>query len=43
MAAQSPEAPPSERKSQSVIGKVSASLQLALEVPDAIEGLADLA
>ncbi len=37
MAAQSQEAPPSEWKSQSLIGKVSASLQLPLEVPVAIE------
>ncbi len=37
MAAQSQEAPPSEWKSQSLIGKVSESLQLPLEVPVAIE------
>ncbi len=36
-AALSNEAPPSEQKSQSLIGKVSASLQLPLEVPVAIE------
>ncbi len=37
MAALSNEASPSEQKSQSLIGKVSASLQLALDVPVAIE------
>ncbi len=37
MAAQSQEAPPSEWKSQSLIGKVSVSLQLPLEVPVAID------
>ncbi len=37
MAAQSQEAPPSEWKSQSLIGKISVSLQLLLEVPVAIE------
>ncbi len=37
MAAQSQEAPPSEWKSQSLIGKVSSSLQLPLEVPVASE------
>ncbi len=42
MAAQSQEAPPSEWKSQSLIGKVSASLQLPLEVPVAIETVSAL-
>ncbi len=37
MAALSSEAPPSEQKSQSLIGKVSMSLQLPLEVPVAID------
>ncbi len=37
MAALSNEALPSEQKSQSLIGQVSASLQLPLEVPVAIE------
>ncbi len=37
MATLSSEAPPSEQKSQSLIGKVSASLQLPLEVRVAIE------
>ncbi len=42
MAALSQEAPPSEWKSQSLIGKVSASLQLALEVSVAIETVSAL-
>ncbi len=37
MAALSNEAPTSEQKSQSLIDKVSVSLQLPLEVPAAIE------
>ncbi len=37
MAALSIKAPPSEQKSQSLISKVSASPQLPLEVPVAIE------
>ncbi len=37
MAALLKEAPPSEQKSQSLIGIVIASLQLQLEVPVAIE------
>ncbi len=37
MAALSNEAPPSEPKSQSLIGKVNVSLHLPLEVPVAIE------
>ncbi len=42
MAAQPQEAPPSEGKIQSPIGKVSASLQLPLEVPDALETVSAL-
>ncbi len=42
MAAQSQEAPPSEWKSKSLISKVSASLQLPLEVPVAIETVSAL-
>ncbi len=42
MAALSNEAPPSEQKSQSLISKVSASLQLLLEVPVSIETVSAL-
>ncbi len=42
MAARSPEAPPSEWKSQWLIGKVSVSLQLPLEVAVAIETISAL-